>query len=65
MQVFHPRPTAKKIDSTPSQPAGTGTGKQEMNVPLFDEAMHFMQKDGQSLDFVDDDEAVFGAKFLT
>ena len=44
---------------------GTGPCEEKSDAPLFDEAMHLIQQRRQSLNFIDDDDAIFGCHFFS
>jgi len=62
--VFGPGTPAKEINSTSADLAGTGTGHEETNSPALNQAMDFIQKLGQTLNFIDDNQMVLWGYLL-
>ena len=54
MHVSHSRASAKEIDPAPAQFAGARSRQKESLSLFFDESVHFIEKSGHLLDFVDD-----------
>jgi hypothetical protein len=65
MKIFHSRPPSQEVDSSLTELSGARSCEKKSDAPLFNQAVDLIEQGGQSLDLIDDHDAIFRCEFFS